>query len=102
MLTFTLPILWLIFVLKKTESFPIKKITTTFLVYFFPIIFPSQGVLSKDPTIRLDGTGCANTCIPPSFPEPTLPFQVLHSRVDSWPYPQTLGQGGKACQGQTL
>ncbi len=29
-------------------------------------------------------------------------FQVLHSRVGSLPYPQTLDQAGKACQEQTL
>jgi len=29
-------------------------------------------------------------------------FQALHSRVGSWPYPQTSGKAGKACQGQTL
>jgi hypothetical protein len=28
--------------------------------------------------------------------------KVLHSRVGSWPHPQTLDQAGKACQGQTL
>jgi hypothetical protein len=27
--------------------------------------------------------------------------KVLHSRVGSWPYPQTLDLAGKACQGQT-
>ncbi len=26
-------------------------------------------------------------------------FQVLHSRVGAWPYPQTLDWTGKACQG---
>ncbi len=26
---------------------------------------------------------------------------MLHSRIGSWPYPQTLDWGGKACQGQT-
>ncbi len=30
------------------------------------------------------------------------PWQVLHSRVGTQPYPQTLDQAGKACQGQTL
>jgi hypothetical protein len=29
-------------------------------------------------------------------------FQVLNSRVGIWPYPQTLDQAGKDCQGQTL
>jgi hypothetical protein len=29
-------------------------------------------------------------------------FQVLHSRVDPWPYPQTLDSAGRARQGQTL
>ncbi len=29
-------------------------------------------------------------------------FLVLHSRVSSWPYPQTLDQVGNACQTQTL
>ncbi len=29
-------------------------------------------------------------------------FQVLHSRVGPWPYPQTLDLTGEACQGQTL
>ncbi len=29
-------------------------------------------------------------------------FQVLRSRLSSWPYPQTLDKTGKACQGQTL
>ncbi len=29
-------------------------------------------------------------------------FQVLHYRVDSWPYPQTFDQAGKACWEQTL
>jgi hypothetical protein len=28
-------------------------------------------------------------------------FKVLHSRVGPWPYPQTLGEAGVACQGQT-
>jgi hypothetical protein len=28
--------------------------------------------------------------------------QVLHSRVDSWLYPETLEEAGKACQGRTL
>ncbi len=28
--------------------------------------------------------------------------QVLHSRVGSWPYPQTLDLAVKACHGQTL
>ncbi len=27
---------------------------------------------------------------------------MLHSRVDSWPYPQIFDQAGTACQGQTL
>jgi hypothetical protein len=27
---------------------------------------------------------------------------MLHSRIDSLPYPQTLGQGGKACKRQIL
>ncbi len=31
-----------------------------------------------------------------------LAMVVLHSSVGSWPYPQTLEQAGKACQGQTL
>ena len=31
-----------------------------------------------------------------------LNFQVLHSRVGSWPHPQTLDLAGKACQGQML
>jgi hypothetical protein len=30
------------------------------------------------------------------------PFNVLHSRVGSWPRPQTLDQAGKTCQRQTL
>jgi len=29
-------------------------------------------------------------------------FQVLHSRIGFWPYPQTLDRAGNACQGQTL
>jgi hypothetical protein len=29
------------------------------------------------------------------------PLQVLLSTVGPWPYPQTLGYAGKACQGQT-
>ncbi len=29
-------------------------------------------------------------------------FQMLHSRVGSWPYSQTLGKAWKACQEQTL
>ncbi len=29
-------------------------------------------------------------------------FQVLHFRVGTWPYPQTLGWAGLACQEQTL
>jgi hypothetical protein len=27
---------------------------------------------------------------------------MLHSEVGYWPYPQTLDEAGKACQGQTL
>ncbi len=29
-------------------------------------------------------------------------FQVLHSRIGSWPHPQTLDQAGEALQRQTL
>ncbi len=29
-------------------------------------------------------------------------FQVLHSKVGSWPYPQTLDWAGKAYHGQTV
>jgi hypothetical protein len=29
-------------------------------------------------------------------------FQVLYSRVGSWPHPQTLDNPGKACNGQML
>ncbi len=29
-------------------------------------------------------------------------FQVPHSRIGSWPHPQTLDKAGKACQKQTL
>jgi hypothetical protein len=32
----------------------------------------------------------------------SVAFQVLHSRVGSWPYPQTLDYAGKACQGQIV
>jgi hypothetical protein len=32
----------------------------------------------------------------------SLPFQVLHSRVGSGPYPQTLDYAGKVCQGQNI
>ncbi len=33
-----------------------------------------------------------------SLPKSSL-FQVLHSRVGSWPCPQTFDQARKACQG---
>jgi hypothetical protein len=29
-------------------------------------------------------------------------YQVLHSRVGSWPHPETLYKAEKVCQGQTL
>ncbi len=37
-----------------------------------------------------------------SYPSEATFFQVLISRVGSWPYPQTLCKAGEACQGQTL
>ncbi len=36
------------------------------------------------------------------IPRVSRNFQMLHSRVGSRPYPQTLDQAGKVCQGQTL
>jgi len=33
---------------------------------------------------------------------PRKPFQVFHNKANSWPYPQTFDQAGKACQVQTL
>jgi hypothetical protein len=46
------------------------------------------------------GANVINFCYP--FTTFYYPFQVLDSRVDYWPYLQTLDLAGKACQGQTL
>jgi hypothetical protein len=40
--------------------------------------------------------------VPAKLFQPSLMFQVLHSRVGSRPHPQTLDEAGKACKGQTL
>jgi hypothetical protein len=49
----------------------VKKIVKSYIidVHFghFSAGFASKGVLSKDPTVWLDGARPANTCIPPTL-----------------------------------